>query len=74
MNVKWHRELWHLVSGSCPMPNGYCTHAGATFSLEDCDGDGIIDPVCRDTDGNIGVIQSSKGCFNTWPSGTCHSK
>merc|ERR1712048_112174 len=59
------------VPGSCARPSGYCTHAGSTYEFKDCDGDGIKDPVCSDTSGNFGVIQSSNGCASTWPNGTC---
>merc|ERR1719499_1504920 len=40
--------------------------------FKDCDGDGIPDHVCSDTNlGHFGVIQSSNGCANTWPNGVC---
>ena len=40
--------------------------------MKDCDGDGIADPTCKDSSGNFGVLQSSKGCADSWPRGTCN--
>merc|ERR1711915_291959 len=37
----------------------------------DCDGDGILDQVCYDTRGYVGVIQSSRSCVFTWPYESC---
>lgn len=56
---------------ACTRPSGWCTHSGATYSFEDCDGDGILDPVCRDTGGNVGVLSSGNHCIDSWPTGTC---
>merc|ERR1719370_1308660 len=56
---------------SCKRPSGWCSHRGSTYELKDCDRDGIADPVCRDTNGNYGVIQSSKKCSDSWPRGQC---
>ena len=56
----------------CTHPTGWCTHAGAVFEMRDCDGDGIPDPTCSDDSGQSGVIQSSKGCADSWPQGTCN--
>ena len=52
----------------------WCTHSGAVFSMKDCDGDGILDPICEDSGGNFGVIQSTKGCASSWPRGACKSE
>ena len=49
-------------------------HRGAMFELRDCDADGIPDPTCTDSRGRFGVLQSSKGCEDSWPQGECKSR
>jgi len=39
--------------------------------MKDCDQDGIPDPVCEDSAGNVGFLQSSLACTTTWPIGNC---
>uniref|UniRef100_A0A7M5VG94 Uncharacterized protein n=1 Tax=Clytia hemisphaerica TaxID=252671 RepID=A0A7M5VG94_9CNID len=56
---------------SCKRPSYWCTHNSATFLFQDCDGDGIPDPVCSDKWGSMGIISSSNGCKNTWPQAKC---
>eukprot|EP00492_Amphilonche_elongata_P002662 TRINITY_DN293_c0_g1_i3.p1 TRINITY_DN293_c0_g1~~TRINITY_DN293_c0_g1_i3.p1 ORF type:complete len:449 (+),score=79.85 TRINITY_DN293_c0_g1_i3:76-1347(+) len=58
---------------SCDRPDLWCSHPGAHYEFKDCDGDGIPDPVCSDTDGHYGVIQSSNSCHISWPYGSCSS-
>ena len=72
--IKYNRILKHTYSTSlgCTRPELYCTHSGAVFSMKDCDGDGIADPTCKDSSGDFGVLQSSKGCADSWPRGTCN--
>ena len=55
----------------CVRPSGWCIHSGSTYSEKDCDGDGILDPVCQDVYGQSGSRLSASGCKDTWPSGTC---
>ena len=62
INGKCNSDLLNHISASCPRPDRYCSHKGATFKMQDCDGDGIQDPVCTDENGQFGVIQSSKEC------------
>ena len=62
----------NLISACAkPIPN-WCTHPGSTFELKDCDGDGVVDPVCSDTHGNFGSISSKNKCVISWPNGKCH--
>jgi len=56
----------------CPRKPNWCSHSGAVFELKDCDADGIPDPTCKDSS-SFGVIQSSKGCADSWPNGECES-
>jgi hypothetical protein len=49
----------------------WCTHDGSTYEFRDCDGDGMNDHVCSDTEGHFGVMQSSNLCLDTWPDGQC---
>ena len=58
----------------CARPKGWCVHSSATFIYLDCDGDGIPDPTCSDTDGNFGVVKSSQHCQSEWPRATCTDK
>jgi hypothetical protein len=55
----------------CNRPHGWCSHGGATYVLQDCDGDGVLDPVCSDPQGNMGYIGSANGCASTWPHAKC---
>ena len=64
----------------CVRPPGWCTHTPINLSInlyrstyyrQDCDGDGIVDPVCQDNIGQSGIISSASGCKDTWPHGTC---
>ena len=71
---KWRCALSNHISESCLRPARWCDHSGATRQYRDCDGDGILDPVCTDSGGAFGVIQSSKGCKDSWPTGNCLSK
>jgi len=57
----------------CPRPSGWCVHEGATYSLNDCDGDGVLDPTCSDSSGQFGVISSADNCKLLWPNATCGS-
>ena len=54
----------------CKRPKGWCGGT-AVFMYRDCDGDGIMDPVCSDDKGHFGAILSSKRCVSTWPNGQC---
>eukprot|EP00111_Clytia_hemisphaerica_P016961 TCONS_00050293-protein len=56
---------------TCKRANGWCSHSGSVYTMMDCDRDGIPDPVCSDTNGNLGIIQSSKGCHSVWPKASC---
>lgn len=58
---------------SCVRQNGWCSHAGSTYTLMDCDKDGILDPVCSDHSGQFGRLTIPSGCKNVWPKGTCSS-
>jgi hypothetical protein len=58
--------------GARPYDGTWCGQQGSKFyTIEDCDGDGIVDHVCRDDQGQIGVIQSSNQCADSWPGGVC---
>ena len=56
---------------SCSRPSGWCVHQGSIYSVEDCDGDGIADHVCKDDQGQSGFLKSSDECANIWPNGIC---
>uniref|UniRef100_A0A7M6DS30 Uncharacterized protein n=1 Tax=Clytia hemisphaerica TaxID=252671 RepID=A0A7M6DS30_9CNID len=58
----------------CSRSKGWCGHAGATYFYQDCDGDGILDPICSDTNGNLGIIKSSQKCKSEWPHAVCRAK
>lgn len=67
----------------CERPSGWCAgpgkdHTGAwrsdayVYSSRDCDGDGQPDPFCQKSDSrtgdfDCGCLQSSNGCFDTFP-------
>ena len=74
LNGKWRSALSNHISESCARPVRWCARIGATFFMQDCDSDGISDPVCSNIYGQFGVIQSSKGCIDSWPTGKCLSK
>lgn len=67
------REAFASHGGVCSRPVGWCTHQGAQFSMEDCDGDGIEDPMCEDSRGNAGFRGSASGCSENWPFAVCLS-
>jgi len=58
---------------TCARPTDWCTHAGAVYVEKDCDGDGVKDPTCSHPDGQFGVLMSSAGCSDSWPTGDCTS-
>merc|ERR1712212_1394524 len=64
-----------LTNGAkaCPRIPGWCVHAGASFSLKDCDGDGVRDPTCSDNQGQFGIISSADNCRSIWPNARCGS-
>ncbi|PNH10054.1 hypothetical protein TSOC_003237 [Tetrabaena socialis] len=64
---------------TCPRPNYWCEPTEANnnnrwmLRQADCDGDGIVDLVCTDTDGRRGAIHFTSGCqiddlSTGWPS------
>jgi len=57
--------------GSCSRPSGWCTHGGSSYTMRDCDGDGIADHMCTDNRGQSGYKSSKNGCSDTWPRGRC---
>ena len=57
----------------CVRPSLWCTHSGSKYLLQDCDGDGILDPTCSGTSGQFGVLQSVNSCTDTWPNGKCQA-
>ena len=63
----------HSTFLGCLREARWCTYHTHTFEFKDCDGDGIADPTCKGPEGKFGVIQSSKGCADSWPGGTCKS-
>merc|ERR1712029_1214417 len=64
---------WNGIHAGCPRPSGWCSHEGTSFALKDCDGDGVPDPTCSDTEGKFGVISSNDYCSDSWPKGRCGS-
>jgi len=72
-------EDWVLTKDrvtSCELPHNWCNHDGAQFVYstdgKDCDGDGILDYYCEDSEtGESGYISSVDGCSDTWPNGVC---
>jgi len=59
------------LSGECERPSGWCIHSGSTFTMKDCDGDGVDDPYCSDSAGFSGFRSSKAACADTWPNGGC---
>merc|ERR1719245_377976 len=64
-------------NGRCERPSG-CESSTDVYSNIDCDGDGILDHVCMNPNGNRWVALSSKGDCKSWVSdkkgkceGTC---
>ena len=75
INMILSGNIYHYIYiVGCKRPSGWCSHRGSTYESKDCDRDGIADPVCSDTNGNYGVIQSSKKCADSWPRGQCQGK
>ena len=71
----WPREICISQNGQvCNRRRGWCTHSRATYLYQDCDGDGIPDPVCSDTTGQFGFIQSSQNCRSNWPHAKCRAQ
>ena len=65
-------NLTHSTFLGCTYKPFWCRHAGAfAITFGDCDGDGIADPICRDSAGKFGAIESGNNCAHTYPSGTC---
>merc|ERR1712187_77564 len=58
---------------SCPRPSGWCADEYSSYKELDCDGDGVVDPVCFSSlFGESGFIGSTTGCAkDTWPLGGC---
>ena len=73
MTEEWF-NVWfpiQTLSIGCPRPAGYCVHLGSKYYEKDCDGDGILDPVCQDEAGHFGILSSASGCTSSWPTGIC---
>jgi len=71
----WPNQNCITKSGKiCARQKGWCSHAGSTYFYQDCDKDGIPDPVCSDTNGRFGFIKSSQDCRkDEWPNGICNT-
>jgi len=52
---------------TCQVDSHWCSHPGAVYKNVDCDGDGHLDHVCVDFQGNKGVISAANGCVDSWP-------
>jgi len=71
----WPNEACFNRNGRvCARHRRWCSHRGATFLYQDCDADGIPDPVCSDTSGSFGIIKSSQQCKSIWPSAICRAQ
>jgi len=57
----------YAIGSACPRPAGWCHVNDAYTDNEDCDGDGIADPVCIGYDG-FGYLGSASGCVDNYPS------
>lgn len=62
----------------CPRPPNWCESGGGNKFLiayyrdsEDCDGDGIPDHQCSDSNGDFGFISSAASCQQKWPRAAC---
>ena len=55
----------------CPRTTNWCPQPDKTFQLIDCDGDGIPDPTCSDSEGNFWLKSSANGCQTMGPSAQC---
>ena len=64
------------VVNVCERPLGWCSDkTKGTFLNIDCDGDGITDNVCSDSDGTLWYTSSDEGCVAIRsPSGICYLK
>ena len=53
---------------TCNRPWYWCTHGGSTYSVTDCDGDGVPDHHCESmaTTNERGFLSSASGCRDTW--------
>jgi len=60
-------------AAKCQRPTGWCVHKGATFVMQDCDGDGVPDPYCADGQSS-GFVSSKSSCTDTWPKGACRTQ
>uniref|UniRef100_A0A7M5X0Z8 Uncharacterized protein n=1 Tax=Clytia hemisphaerica TaxID=252671 RepID=A0A7M5X0Z8_9CNID len=61
------------AGNSCPRGNNFCGQ-DRTFTMIDCDADGIPDQVCTDASGNLGVLKSSSSCQLVWPNAISESE
>lgn len=57
----------------CQRAGNWCYGPGKVYTNTDCDGDGVLDHACDDTDGNRGTILSSTGCSTAWPAAAVSS-
>jgi len=55
------------------LPPEWCSSSTQTKLNKDCDGDGILDPVCKDSGGKLAVVYSSRMCRESWPGAQCVS-
>lgn len=60
LNIPPNNEL-----KTCPRPPSWCTHRGARYTTQTCNGG--ITQFCRDRAGQTGRITPNKGCANEWP-------
>ena len=55
----------------CTRGSGFCgAENGKHFKFEDCDGDGVVDPMCTEN-GQIWAIKSSEECTKDGPKAQC---
>ncbi|GIL85744.1 hypothetical protein Vretimale_13232 [Volvox reticuliferus] len=55
-------QLPHAQGAGCSSPAGWCSHAGAVKRNLDCDGDGVSDVTCSDSNGGRWAILSKNKC------------